>query len=54
MILRMPAGDESVTLDEAGTYVVVPRDIWHTVKVSEPTRMLFLTPGEGTQNEAEP
>ena len=54
IVLRTPAGDESIALDEAGTYIVVPRDTWHTAKVSEPTRMLFITPGEGTQNEAEP
>jgi len=53
MILHNPVGDESVELDEPGAYIVVPRDTWHTAKVSGPTRMLFITPGEGTLNEAE-
>ena len=39
-------------LSEPGSYVIVPRGTWHTAHASVPTRMLFLTPGEGTQNKA--
>jgi hypothetical protein len=28
----------------------VPRGTWHTTKVHAPSSMLFITPGEGTQN----
>ena len=30
--------------------VVVPRGVWHTAKVSVPSRMLFVTLGAGTQH----
>ena len=42
---------ESVRLSRAGSYVVVPRDTWHTARISTPTTMLFITPGEGTEHE---
>jgi len=54
MLLRRSGGDESVTLDQPGSYVVVPANTWHTARVAEPTRMLFITPGEGTENREEP
>jgi hypothetical protein len=34
--------------------VVVPRNTWHTARVSGTTRMLFITPGEGTEIRADP
>lgn len=40
----------SIHLREPGTYVVVPRGVWHTAHTRVPTRMLFITPGESTQN----
>jgi uncharacterized cupin superfamily protein len=54
LILRKSGGDETLTLDESGAYAVVPRGIWHTAKISEPTRMLFITPGEGTESSEDP
>ena len=30
--------------------VVVPQGVWHTAKVSAPSRMLFVTRGVGTQH----
>lgn len=53
MTLRKKSGDETVRLTEPGSYLVVPKDTWHTAHISEPTRMLFITPGEGTENRAE-
>lgn len=50
MILRMPSGDEHVKLRAPGDFVIVPKGVWHTGKHREPTSMLFITPGEGTQN----
>lgn len=35
---------------EAGQAVVVPRGVWHTADVVEPSTAVFLTPGEGTEN----
>lgn len=30
---------------------VEPRGAWHIAKITEPARMLFVTPGEGKLNE---
>jgi mannose-6-phosphate isomerase-like protein (cupin superfamily) len=35
-----------------GACVIVPKGTWHTAHTTVPTRMLFITPGEGTQNKA--
>lgn len=53
MVLRRDGADESVWLTQPGAFVVVPRGTWHTARPSEETRMLFITPGEGTENRAE-
>lgn len=50
VILRLPEGDERVVLTESGSFAVVPAGVWHTVEITQPTRMLFITPGEGTEN----
>ena len=54
MILKTSDGDRRVRLDTPGTCVIVPQDTWHTARVHEPTTMLFITPGEGTENQASP
>ena len=46
-------GDGSpIEVRKAGDFVVVPKGVWHTAKTNVPTTMLFVTPGEGTQNKA--
>lgn len=48
-------GRESVLrVSEPGSFVVVPRGIWHTARPHQPTTMLFVTPGEGTDHTAKP
>ena len=54
MVLRTANGDVTIRLDAPGQYVVVPRGVWHTATPHVPSRMLFMTPGEGTRNEVEP
>jgi mannose-6-phosphate isomerase-like protein (cupin superfamily) len=54
MILRTAKGDERVTLKTPGDFVVVPKGVWHTGKHRVPTSMLFITPGEGTENRPTP
>jgi hypothetical protein len=36
--------------DRSAVPVVVPKATWHTAKISTPTALLFVTPGEATQN----
>lgn len=53
MILRQTEGDKYVELTQPGSFVVVPAGTWHTARTSVSTRMLFVTPGEGTENRAQ-
>ncbi|MCR9260329.1 MAG: cupin domain-containing protein [Pseudomonadaceae bacterium] len=53
-ILRTADGDKTVRVNEPGSYVLVPRNTWHTARPHAPTRMLFVTPGESTLNQVEP
>lgn len=41
---------EEIALDEPLAFTIVPRGTWHTAKVMTPCTMLFVTPGEGTEN----
>lgn len=47
--LEMAAGMTSILLTGRGA-IVVPKGVWHTAKVSRPSRMLFVTLGSGTQH----
>ena len=49
LILELEDFHDSVRLSKPGTYVIVPKGMWHTAKTKVPTNMLFVTPGEGTQ-----
>lgn len=50
LVLDLPEGERVVPLREPASFVVVPRDTWHTARVLEPTRALFATAGEGTEH----
>ena len=50
-VLKLDRGEKLVTLDKQSDYIVVPRNTWHTAKVSDPCKVLFITPGEGTENK---
>ncbi|ANO52021.1 cupin domain-containing protein [Woeseia oceani] len=54
LLLHEAGGERRVSLSEAGAFVVVPKGTWHTAKVSEMATMLFVTPGEGTENRQQP
>ena len=49
-VLEIGGAEQRVALEESGSYVIVPRGTWHTAKVARPSRLLFITPGEGTQH----
>lgn len=42
---------EEIALDEPLAYAIVPRGTWHTAKIRTGCTMLFITPGEGTENK---
>lgn len=51
LVLRQPDGDHALHLSAAGSYVIVPAGVLHTAKINVPTQMLFITPGQDTQNK---
>lgn len=36
-------------LSKSGDFVFVPQNTWHTARISTPSRLLFITAGEGTR-----
>ena len=50
LVLATPDGESASSLSRSGEFIVVPKATWHTARVHAPTRMLFITPGEGTEN----
>jgi quercetin dioxygenase-like cupin family protein len=44
--------DKPVEVREPGAFAIVPRGVWHTAKTKVPTTMLFITPGEATENRS--
>lgn len=54
MVLASDDEDRTVRLSEPGSFVIVPRGVWHTAIVHKPTQMMFVTPGEGTENRELP
>lgn len=49
-ILEESRANRTVTLTDSGSFVLVPKGVWHTAHTSGPCRMLFITAGEGTQH----
>ena len=50
MILGRVQRQRRVRLNTPGSFALVPKATWHTAKVRAPSAMLFVTPGEGTEN----
>ncbi|MCB1753980.1 MAG: cupin [Gammaproteobacteria bacterium] len=53
MVLNHESGEEVIELTESGAYAVIPADTWHTAYVNTPCKMLFITPGEGTEHRSD-
>ncbi len=51
-VLEQDGGEEVVSLNTPGQYILVPRGVWHTAKVHISSSVLFITPGEGTQQRS--
>ena len=51
VMINLASTSPQFRLRDPGSYVVVPKGTWHTARTSVPTRMLFMTPGEGTENK---
>ncbi len=46
--------EKTVRVNEPGSYVMVPKNTWHTARPHKKTSMLFVTAGEGTMNAEQP
>ncbi|MGE0322198.1 MAG: cupin domain-containing protein [Polyangiaceae bacterium] len=55
-VLRLPGGDQALSLTQPGDYVVVPRGTWHTFRrvAEQSATLLFITTGEGTTHSEDP
>jgi mannose-6-phosphate isomerase-like protein (cupin superfamily) len=51
MILDLGGSYQVTALAQSGSFVIVPKGTWHTARISTPTSMLFVTPGQGTENK---
>ncbi len=49
LVLALAAGETVVRLTGRAAQLV-PRGVWHTARVFAPSRMLFVTRGEGTEH----
>lgn len=49
-LLKTDIGIQTLQLTEAGAFVLVPKGFWHTAKIAESAKVLFITPGENTQH----
>lgn len=54
LIVQTESGEQSLQLEKPNHYVVVPKNCWHTMKTRTRSSMLFITPGEGTENTERP
>ena len=53
-VLWQNGAETIVRVNEDNHYVVVPKNTWHTARPRRRTKMLFVTPGEGTLNAEQP
>ena len=48
---QLDGGDDAIDLGP-GEAMINPRNVWHTADVTEPGRMMAITPGAGTEHRA--
>jgi mannose-6-phosphate isomerase-like protein (cupin superfamily) len=50
MVLDRNGVEDRIHLRSPGCCAIVPKGVWHTARTSVATQMLFVTPGQGTDN----
>lgn len=53
-VLWREGREEIIRVNEPGSYVIVPQGVWHTARPHASTVMLFVTPGQDTENVEKP
>lgn len=51
-VLDLPESNKCIELKEEGSVIIIPKNVWHTVKTKIKTKLLFITPGENTQHKS--
>ncbi|MBI3714158.1 MAG: cupin domain-containing protein [Burkholderiales bacterium] len=46
--------ERQIEFNTPGSFAIIPKGTWHTAKVNTNCTILFITPGEGTQNGPDP
>ena len=49
-VLQLESGEELINLNREGEYLVVPKNIWHTARIKQKAKLLFITPGQETSH----
>ncbi|MEM9730679.1 MAG: cupin domain-containing protein [Myxococcota bacterium] len=49
-VFDLPEGERRVTLEGEGSYLIVPRGVWHIAEASKPCSILSITAGDGTEH----
>ncbi|NKC14296.1 MAG: hypothetical protein GKR94_19585 [Gammaproteobacteria bacterium] len=52
LLMQVDIGVRRLPFDTPYTFHIVPKGTWHTMEVSEPANLLFITAGEGTEHQA--
>lgn len=52
MVWQTASGQQSAMLAKQGDFIVIPKGAWHTANIAEYAKLLFVTPGQGTQHKA--
>jgi len=47
-VLETESGEQKISMNQPGQFLLVPRGAWHTANVVQSAKALFITPGEGT------
>lgn len=50
-VFKDNSNETCITLSQQGQYLVVPKGVWHTARTQFKSKLLFITPGQGTLHE---
>lgn len=54
LVLKQADGEQKHELCCSGDFAIVPKGVWHTAEIRSKARLLFVTPGQETENCASP
>jgi len=51
LVLTESLEEKHIELTEQGEFFIIPKGVWHTAKTHCKTQLLFITPGQDTQQK---